>query len=243
MMSRLPTVLRAVVALSCAGSLLLPALAPLAWAQGQANGRKLIAVLDLEAVGATKVEASAMTDRLREELLKTGNYTMVDRSQMEAVLNEQALQQAGCTSQECAVQVGQVLGVREIVTGRVTKITEEQWLVSAQMIDVETAETLRAESLRHRGDFFTMMDVTIVTLATKLSGAAAIARQPAVPPAVPPPAQPLVAETPKAEPAAEGGGWPWWVWALIGVGVLGAAAAAGGGDEGCTNCGEVGFSW
>jgi hypothetical protein len=169
---------------------------------------------------------------------------------MEAVLNEQALQQAGCTSQECAVQVGQVLGVREIVTGRVTKITEEQWLVSAQMIDVETAETLRAESLRHRGDFFTMMDVTIVTLATKLSGAAAIARQPAVPPAAAPPS-PLVAEaTPKPAPSEAGGGWPWWVWALIGVGVLGVAAAAGGGDSASggsdpcdSGCGGVGISW
>ena len=50
------------------------------------SGKELIAVLDLDAVGSSKTEASAMSDRLREELLKTGKYTLVDRQQMEAVL-------------------------------------------------------------------------------------------------------------------------------------------------------------
>lgn len=145
-------------------------------AQSIKTEKELIAVLDLQHVDAKKSEASALTDRFREELLKSRRFTLVDRSQMEAILDEQALQQTGCTEQECAVQVGRILGVRKIVTGKVTKISDKMWLVSAMMVDVETAETLKAESVRHRGDFFTLMDVSIVDLANKIAGIRAAPR-------------------------------------------------------------------
>ena len=96
-------------------ALLTAAAAPPAAAQDEEE-RERIAVLDLEPVGASEVETSALSDRLREEMLKTGKYTLVDRNQLEAILDEQILQQATCTSAECALEVGRILGVRKIVT-------------------------------------------------------------------------------------------------------------------------------
>ena len=194
----------------CAALLPGMALAQRSAAPAGASGKELIAVVDLEAIGASKVEATAMTDRLREELLKGGRYTLVDRSQMSAVLEEQALQQTGCTSQECAVKVGKTLGVRKIVVGRVTKVSDELWQVSAQLIDVETSETQMAESIRHRGDFFNLLDSVIVNLAVKLSQAAS-APVAATPSPAPKPSQPALVQatpttpsTPSAPPAPEG---------------------------------------
>jgi hypothetical protein len=238
------------------------------WAQPATPLKEVVAVLEFEPSGATKVEAGAITDRLREELLRAGRYTVVDRGQIEAVLAEQALQQTGCTTQECAVEVGQILGVRKIISGRVTKLGEDQWLVSAQMIDVETTETQIAESLRHRGDLFTLVDLVIVDLAHRLSegpaapqGSAPLVKKapapvapsnllaPAVPPAGSAPEQSGAPTTPMVRPpeplakvSANDGGWPWWVWTLIGVGVLGAAAAAGSGGDApsCPSAGGCG---
>jgi TolB-like protein len=221
------------------------------------SSRDMVAVLDLDAVGASKVEASAMTDRLREELLRTGKFTLVDRSQMQAVLDEQALQQTGCTTQECAVQVGKVLGVKKIVSGRVTKIADTQWLLSAQIVDVETAETLRAESLRFRGDYFSMLDEGIVTLVAKLSlptGAKPdLAGQLA--------AQQQAQQAPiAAQPAEEKKSSSLWWWIVGGLVIAGVAVAASGGGgsspkksdtppastapTSCTsNCSTVSYSW
>jgi TolB-like protein len=227
-----------------------------------ASGKELIAVLDLEAIGSSKTEASAMTDRLREELLRTGKFALVDRAQIDTILKEQAFQQTGCTSAECAVQVGKLLGARKLVTGRVTKIDDEHWLLSAQIIDVETGETLRSESFPHEGKYFTMLVTGIATLAAKLAADQAASRPgPAVPPAAPtavaaaplPPAQPVPAQKPAEKKGMSG----WW-WVLIGVFVVGAAAAASstkkssssstssssGSASSCTsNCSTVGFSW
>ncbi|HKI99299.1 MAG TPA: CsgG/HfaB family protein [bacterium] len=117
-----------------------------AWAQStatQPKGPELIAVLDLEAVGSSQAEATALTERLREVLLKSQQFVLVDRSQMKAVLDEQALQQTGCTDEQCAVQVGQILGVRKIVSGRAVRAEQDIWLLSVMMVDVETAHSER----------------------------------------------------------------------------------------------------
>jgi hypothetical protein len=174
----------AALLLSCAAWLLA------AGVPAQAQNKELIAVLDLRPVGASDVEASAVTDRLREELLRTGRFTLVDRSQMDAVLGEQALQQAGCTEQECAVQVGQLLGVRKIVAGKLTRISPELWQLSAIMVDVETAETVRAESIQHRGDFFGLLTAQVPPLAVKLTGNGGPVAAPPAPVASPEPSTP-----------------------------------------------------
>jgi uncharacterized protein DUF2380 len=235
------------------------------------TGKELVAVLDLEPVGATKVEASAMTDRLREELLKTGKFTMVDRSQMSAVLDEQAIQQTGCTSQECAVQVGKVLGVKKLITGKITKISETQWLVNATILDVETSETLRAESLPFKGDYFSMLTDGIGQLAAKLSTPtgekpnlpAYIAAQQAAKPAAQAPPQPPPAEMAKPppkpgeqpQPEEEKKGSSVWWWIAGGAAVVAVAAAAGGKGGGgggggksspnacASGCGSITGSW
>jgi N-acetylneuraminic acid mutarotase len=183
---RIPLLL---VALSLALAVGAPRLAAQAGRPAAEGGKELIAVMELEGAGASNVELRAITDRLREVLLKTGRFTLVDRSQMKALLGEQAFQQAGCTGQECAVKVGQILGVRKIVTGQVVKLASDAWQVSAMMLDVETAETLRADSIRFHGDILSLLDRQLPVLGAEL----ATSRQVPVPTPRPPAVVPAVA--------------------------------------------------
>jgi hypothetical protein len=226
------------------------------------SAKEFIAVMDLEAVGATPAQASAMTDRLREELLNTGRYTLVERSQMKQILDEQAFQQSGCTTNECAVQVGKVLGVRKLVTGKITNVGTDQWLLSAQIVDVESGETERATSVQFEGVYFAMLRTGIQDLALKLAAskpdssalAAALpppAPSPAVPRAAPPAPVPVAAPVQPAQAEAkEGGGVKWYWWALGGA-VIVAAVAGGGGSKssskkssgGGSSTGGMSYSW
>jgi TolB-like protein len=137
--------------------------------------KDVVAVLEFDAIGASKPQASAVTDRLQDALLKQGRFTLVDRSQIDKILGEQAFQQAGCSSQDCAVQAGKVLGVRHIVTGRVTRIDDGTWQLAGTLIDVESAETLRAETIPHRGDYYSLLNGATVLLAERL-GAPLVSR-------------------------------------------------------------------
>ena len=140
-----------------------------AQAGAPAEQKELVAVMELDAVGASKIQAGALTDRLREELLATKRYRIVERAQMDKLLAEQALQQTGCTSQECAVQVGKVLGVRKMISGKASKIEDDLWLISCTLLDVETAETVKAVSLQHEGTFRSVLADGAAKLVAKLT--------------------------------------------------------------------------
>ncbi|MFI5400018.1 MAG: formylglycine-generating enzyme family protein [SAR324 cluster bacterium] len=82
------------------------------------------------------------------------------------------------------MQVGKILGVRKIVTGRLTKISETLWQASAQMVDVESAETLHSVTVNQRGTFEVLLDEGLTALTAKLTGSATPAA-PVAPSAVP----------------------------------------------------------
>jgi TolB-like protein len=155
--------------------------------------KELIAVLDLDVKGGTSEEAAALSNQLRKELFKTGQFTLVDRSQLDEILKEQALQQSGCTSQECVVQVGRLLGIRQIVSGSVTKISKDLWQVSTVLVDVETSETLRTETINYRGPYEGLLVRGMRNMALTLAGQK-----------VPEDEAPLVFAAP---PEEEGFGW------------------------------------
>jgi formylglycine-generating enzyme required for sulfatase activity len=136
------------------------------------EGKELVAVMELDGVNAGKPELAALSEELRAQLLQSGKFRVVDRQQIDAILKEQAFQQTGCTSQECAVQVGKILGVRKMVVGRVTKINDTLWQLSAQMVDAESAETVRAVTVNQKGAFDVVLTEGMTALAAKLTGSA-----------------------------------------------------------------------
>lgn len=101
------------------------------------------AVVPFEARGVDTQDALVLSDRFRSELAACGSHRIVERERMDEILREQGLQQAGCTSTECVVETGRILGVRRIVAGSVAHLGST-WSVSAREIDVETGEIRRS---------------------------------------------------------------------------------------------------
>jgi len=100
------------------------------------------AVVTFEALGASRQDAEILTERFRTEIAARNAFRLVERARMDEILREQGLQQSGCTSTECAVQTGRLLGVRRTVAGSISHLGST-WSVSAREIDVETGEILR----------------------------------------------------------------------------------------------------
>jgi len=96
-----------------------------------------IAVLDLDAIGIEQQSSQILTNKLRSDLVNTGKVTIVDRGEMNTILTEQEFQQTGCTSQECAIEVGQLLGVSHIVSGSIS-LMSDLYYINAKLINVES---------------------------------------------------------------------------------------------------------
>lgn len=114
------------------------------------NELPTVAVLDFEGKGISKQIASSLTDRLATELGNTDAVILVERKQLERILEEQGLQQSGCTSQECVAEVGQLLGVQFMVSGSINKLGET-FTIDAKMFSVETGENTMTVSKTHKG--------------------------------------------------------------------------------------------
>ena len=70
---------------------------------------------------------------------------------MEEILKEQAFQQTGCVSSECAVEVGKMLGVQNIITGSISKVGTI-YSVEARAVSVESGEIIKTAVYDHSGD-------------------------------------------------------------------------------------------
>ena len=81
-----------------------------------------IAVLEFETQGLEGISSNALSAIVRREVRNSENYRLIDRTLMETVLQEQGFQQSGACGNECAVEVGQLLGVQKMVTGTVNAL-------------------------------------------------------------------------------------------------------------------------
>ena len=110
-----------------------------------------IAVLEFEGNDISPSEARALTNRLRSELVGKGQLTIIERGKMEEILKEQAFQQTGCVSSECAVEVGKMLGVQNIITGSISKVGTI-YSVEARVVSVESGEIIKSATYDHYGN-------------------------------------------------------------------------------------------
>ena len=112
----------------------------------QEQQKPAAAVMELKAMeGVSQGAAAMLTNYLRTQLVNTKKFTIVTRENMEEILNEQKFQYEGCTSRECVVQAGKLLGVRKMFTGTIGKLGNT-YQIDISLIDVESGRIERAES-------------------------------------------------------------------------------------------------
>ncbi len=133
--------------------------------------QQTVAVLDFEGIGVSKDEARALSNRFGSEFmdLSKGRYTLVERQQMGEILEEQGLQQSGCVSSECAVEVGAALGAKFIVTGSISKVGTI-FSVNARLLNVESSQILKSISHDQIGNIGVLLTSGMREAAEKLLG-------------------------------------------------------------------------
>jgi len=108
-----------------------------------------IAVAEFSAQGVSASDAAVIADILRNELVKTGGFKVIEKQNMERILAEQAFQQSGCTTEECAVRLGKLLNIQRIIVGSFGKLMDK-YLVNLRVVSVETGEIIFGDSVGGR---------------------------------------------------------------------------------------------
>ena len=107
------------------------------------DGPPSVAVLDFEANGIPDYEAETLTERLRSEIANTNAFRITDRKLLDKIINEQALQQSGCTTDECSAEIGQLLGAQYMISGAIGKLGETYTVIDSKLVSVSTGAAER----------------------------------------------------------------------------------------------------
>ncbi len=133
------------------------------------EAQERLAVFDFRVTsGMTNEVAVTLTNKFRNEMAKTGNYTMVERSAMEQVLNEQRFSASDLADQDKAVELGRLLSASKVVVADIGKIGDT-YSTFVRLIDVQTGSIENSETLEYEGEQSGLLKEYEV-LAQKLAG-------------------------------------------------------------------------
>ncbi len=103
--------------------------------------KEWIAVLDLYADEIPKAQSSMISELIRTEIITTGKYLVMERSQIDLMLKEQGIRTPAVNDVSGAVRLGKKLDLKKILIGTVTK-PGSSYVITSRIVDVEkgTAE-------------------------------------------------------------------------------------------------------
>jgi TolB-like protein len=108
------------------------------------------AVVTFEAVGQEAIDRSlgvVVTDLVVTDLARDHRLGLVERAQLNKIMDEMALQQSGAVDDKQAVEIGKLSGARALILGRVADAGED-FIVSARAVDAESGTVLVAEDVK-----------------------------------------------------------------------------------------------
>jgi len=128
-----------------------------------------VAVLEFTGKNVSDEEASALADRLRIELFRTGEFKVMEREIMDQILEEQGFQLSECTSNECIVEMGQLIGVEQVIAGSVSRVGDV-FSIAARTVAVATGEIIGIATYDYEGKIGQLLKTGMANVATQLAG-------------------------------------------------------------------------
>jgi TolB-like protein len=130
-----------------------------------------IAIIDFKPDGVTRTFSRRVSELIRNEMINTGSYTIIERTSMDSILKEQAFQQAGCTDDSCAVTIGRLLSAKKMLIGTILKLGKRT-VITGRIVDVErgTADFSHSQVVRSEDQLFDAISLFAKNLTLRIHG-------------------------------------------------------------------------
>lgn len=123
-------------------------------------------MVDFSANGVKPALAAAVTETFNVEMFRTEQFKVIERSQLQKVIDEQNLQLSGMTDSDYA-KVGALVGADFILVGSVS-VLGSKYIINARVVQVSTGNVVKAEN----GSVFDVEEIDELTrdIANRLAG-------------------------------------------------------------------------
>lgn len=134
------------------------------------DGAVRIAIMPLSARSVSGSTVETVTDILAGQLTAQGGARVMERSEMKRILHEQGFQKSGaCDGRKCAVEVGRILGIDQMVVGAFGKLGDS-WVLTVRRVSVETGEIVAQSTRQYEGSLSKVPDLLVAPVVADLSG-------------------------------------------------------------------------
>ena len=83
------------------------------------NAQIAVSILDFKGEDVDDKVLRACYNQLEESLINSNRFTVIDKSQRDEILDEQKFQNSGLCDDECAVEIGQLVGAEYLMLGEI----------------------------------------------------------------------------------------------------------------------------
>ncbi len=133
--------------------------------------KPVIAVMDFYSEDISKDQITSVTSSLSSELLKTAQFTVIEISRRDSLLEEMKFSLSGLADEENAIEIGALLSARALVLGSIAE-AENSYLLSVKLVETETGEILRSAEGKYSS--FNSLISSLPRTARELAGTEAI---------------------------------------------------------------------
>ena len=107
------------------------------------SGIKTVAVSRIEPDRKGRLNTQQLTDRLNSLLLESGRFSVIDRSSLSKLLEEQKLSMSGVVDTAHMVEVGKLVGVQGFLFGS-AQLEDDRLILNLKLVDVKTSAIIYA---------------------------------------------------------------------------------------------------
>jgi hypothetical protein len=113
--------------------------------------RTLVAVLDIEAENLSKHQRKAFSDIFRTYLNDADIFDLASNAELDKLDADKIQKTTGCTRDTCATIIGEQLGVDRVISTSIFKVTNEMFILSSKMMDIQSGSILVSRTIEHAG--------------------------------------------------------------------------------------------
>lgn len=118
------------------------------------NTKKSIAVAQFSySDGRTSMDGVVVSERLITEIIKLKKFIVVERKELEKVLQELKLEKTGLVDLKSAKNIGKILGADFIILGTLTEVPNKKLELNIRMVSVDSGIAVNAVSSKIKKDW------------------------------------------------------------------------------------------
>jgi hypothetical protein len=103
------------------------------------TAKPTLALFSFAGEGMSDEDVALYTGFLRLELHQTKSFILVEKIQINEILNEKKYDKMDCNTSDCAIEIGNLVGIKKVITGSFNLVADT-CIISGQIINVETKE-------------------------------------------------------------------------------------------------------